>query len=291
MDFFNAYKGLASSLLGSFVEGQIPKFRRVQRDLKMANMNVLLREYLCIIFLTGIFAFAFAIPISFFILFLVLKSLPLAVLFSFFASIGAGIGGFAVALEYPAIAASDRKRNIENNLPFAVLYMNTISGTGAPPTLMFKLLADFKEYGEVSVEAQAIVKDLEVMGQDIQVALERAAERTPSPELKDLFWSMITTIVRGGDMKGLLEEKSDLLMSGYKRKIEEYTNTLSMFVEIYITLVIVGSIFSIVMITIMGAISGFESFKGLAQMIVYVFLPFVSIMFIGLLKATSPVSS
>src|SRR3989344_6623303 len=262
MDFFQWYKGISSAVLSKYVEPQIPKFRHLQLDLRMANLPIMLREYLSIVFFTALLAFVLAFPISFVIMMLLMKSALLGIVFGLLISIGAGIGGFAVALEYPAAVASDRKRNIENNLPFAVLYMNTISGTGAPPTLMFKLLADFKEYGEVSVEAQAIVEDLEVMGQDIQVALERAAERTPSPELKDLFWSMITTIVRGGDMKGLLEEKSDLLMSGYKRKIEEYTNTLSMFVEIYITLVIVGSIFSIVMITIMGAISGFETFKG-----------------------------
>jgi archaellum biogenesis protein FlaJ (TadC family) len=91
-------------------------------------------------------------------------------------------------------------------------------------------------------------------------------------------------------MKLLLQEKSNLLMAAYRRKIEQYTNDLSMFVEIYITLVIVGAIFSIVMITIMGAISGFESFKSLAQSIVYVFLPVVSVVFIALLKLTSPVT-
>ena len=290
MDFFEWYKGISSAVLSKYVEPQIPKFRHLQLDLRMANLPIMLREYLSIVFFTALLAFALAFPISFVIMMLLMKSALLGLVFGLLLAIGAGIGGFAVALEYPAAVASDRKRNIENSLPFAVLYMNTISGTGAPPALMFKLLANFKEYGEVSIEAQAIVEDREVMGQDIQVALERAAERTPSAQLKDIFWSMITTIVRGGDMKELLEEKSNLLMSAYKRKIEEYTNTLSMFVEIYITLVIVGSIFSIVMITIMGAISGFESFKGIAQAIVYIFLPFVSIMFIGLLKATSPLT-
>ena len=128
------------------------------------------------------------------------------------------------------------------------------------------------------------------MGQDVQVALERAAERTPSTDFKDLLWSMTTTIVRGGDMKALLQAKSNLLMDAYRRKMDEYTNDLSMYVEIYITLIIVGSIFSIVMLTIMGAISGFESLKAIQQILVFVFLPVASIAFIVLLKLTSPLS-
>ena len=65
---------------------------------------------------------------------------------------------FIFALKYPYIKAADRQRSIDNNLPFATLYMNTIAGTGAPPYVMFKLLSDFKEYGEVSKEAQEIVE-------------------------------------------------------------------------------------------------------------------------------------
>ena len=169
--------------------------------------------------------------------------------------------------------------------------MNTIAGTGAPPSLIFKLLSEFKEYGEVSIEAGEIAEDIEVMGSDIQVALQRAAERTPSTDFKDLLWSMTTTIVRGGDMRSLLREKSNLLMDAYRRKMEQYTDDLSMYVEIYITLIIVGSIFSIVMLTIMGAISGFGNLKAIQQILVFVFLPIASIMFIALLKFTSPISS
>ncbi len=290
IDLYAWYRRTAATLLNKYTEPLLPHFRRVHSDIKMANMPIMLREYVSMVLFSAIIAFAAALPSGIFIISLLFKSILTGVLLGIVVAIGAAVGVFGIALEYPAMVASERKRNIENNLPFAVLYMNTISGTGAPASLMFKMLANFKEYGEVSVEAQSIIEDIEVMGQDIQVALERAAERTPSDTMKDLFWSMITTIVRGGDMKALLQEKSNLLMAAYRRKIEQYTNDLSMFVEIYITLVIVGAIFSIVMITIMGAISGFESFKALAQSIVYIFLPVVSIMFIGLLKITSPIT-
>ena len=290
MAFYDTYRTFAGNLLSKFVEPQLTRYRRVHTDLKMANMPIMLREYISIVYFSRILTAIISFPVAFLISYLVLKSLILTVLYTGLIGGIATVVVFIIVLEYPATRANERKRNIDNNLPFATLYMNTISGTGAPPTLMFKLLSEFKEYGEVSIEAQAIVEDLEVMGSDIQVALQRSAERTPSPDFKDLLWSMSTTIVRGGDMKSLLQEKSNLLMDSYRRKMDEYVDDLSMYVEVYITLIIVGSIFSIVMLTIMGAISGFEALKATQQMLVYVFLPVASIVFIVLLKLTSPIS-
>ncbi len=291
MNFYEQYRILASNLLNKYVEPHLGSYRHVNKDLKMANIPIMLREYISVVYFTTILAAVVSLPVSFVLSFLLTGDLIASLAYmGIFGGISTA-AAYLIALEYPAMAANDRKRNIDNNLPFATLYMNTIAGTGAPPHLMFKLLADFKEYGEVSSEAQAIVEDIEIKGSDIQVALQRAAERTPSQDLRDLLWSLITTVVRGGDIKSLLQEKSNLLMEAYKRKMQEYTDDLSMYVEIYITLIIVGSIFSIVMLTIMGAISGFEGLKIIQQVLVYVFLPVASIVFIALLKLTSPITN
>src|SRR3989344_958167 len=291
MDFYDRYRIAAGNIFNKYVEPQLTKYRRVHKDLKMANMPIMLREYISMVYLTMVLTAVISFPVSFVISFLLVKDLIFVLLYTVLFGAIATLSGYFIPLEFPAMKANERKRNIDNNLPFATLYMNTIAGTGSPPHLIFNLLSEFKEYGEVSKEAQSIVEDLEVMGSDIQVALQRAAERTPSQYFKDLLWGLITTIVRGGDMKALLQEKSNLLMEAYRRKMEEYTDDLSMYVEIYITLVIVGSIFSIVMLTIMGAISGFESLKAIQQILVFVFLPVASIAFIVLLKFTSPLTT
>ncbi len=290
MDFYEKYKVLAGNLLNAYVEPQLTQYRNIRKDMKTANMPLMLREYISMVYFTTILGGVISVPVAFLLSYLLSGDLLITITVTIIGGAAGTAGTYFVALQYPAIKANERKRNIDNNLPFATLYMNTIAGTGAPPYLMFKLLADFKEYGEVSIEAQSIVEDIEVMGSDIQIALQRAAERSPSADFKDLLWSMITTIVRGGDMKSLLQAKANLLMDAYKRKMEEYTNDLSMYVEVYITLIIVGSIFSIVMLTIMGAISGFESLKSIQQALVYIFLPMASIVFIALLKLTSPLA-
>ncbi|MFH1450972.1 MAG: type II secretion system F family protein [archaeon] len=288
MDLKKEYSKLAARLFNTLVDSYVSRFDWVQRDLKRANMPMMMREYLSVCVLTTILLFPVWLVVLFF--FFSLFNLPVALLSAFLVALLMTGGTFFVALEYPATKGKERERNIDNNLPFACLYMNTIAGTGAPPDMIFKFLSSFKEYGEVSKEAEKITEDIEVMGEDIEKALRRAARQTPSENFRDLLWSMITTIVQGGDLKALLESKSHTLMDAYRRKLDDFTANVSMYVEIYITVVIVGSIFSIVMMTIMGAISGFGSMRALQTMIVYVALPVASVVFIFMLRFISPLS-
>lgn len=288
MDIKKEYKILAGRLFSGLVDPYLSRFGWVQKGLKRANLNIMLREYLSICVLTTIFL----LPVWFIVLFMffILLGVPAPLLSAALGAILLTGGTFFLSLEYPATKAKERERNIDNNLAFACLYMNTIAGTGAPPHMIFKFLSEFKEYGEVSVEAQKINEDITVMGEDIESALRRAARETPSENFRDLLWGMITTIVQGGDLKALLDAKAHTLMEAYRRKLEEFTGNVSMYVEIYITLVIVGSIFSTVMMTIMGAISGFGTLQAMQTLMVYVFLPVSSIVFIAMLRLISPLS-
>ncbi|MFH1424957.1 MAG: type II secretion system F family protein [archaeon] len=290
MNFFEKYRAISGRFFNSYVEKNLESYKNIHHDLRLANINIMLREYISICYFTLFLVMAVSIPSLLVIFLLMEKGIVLSLLLASGIGLGISFGSFVVALKYPMTKADERKRSIENNLPFAVLYMNTIAGTGSPPYLIFKLLTEFKEYGEVSVEAQRIVEEVEIMGQDIEVAMQRTADETPSKQLRDLLWGMITTIVGGGDLKALLKEEASFLMNDYRRRMEEYTNTLTMYVEVYITLVIVGSIFGLVMSTIMGTISGFAGLRVMQELLVFVFLPIASIVFIMLLKVTSPIS-
>ncbi len=291
MAFQDTCKKISAKLFNKTVEKHLDSFRGIHEDLKMSNMGIMLREYLSICFFTALITAFVSFPVSL-LIFMLLGQAPIfAFLLSLIATAGATTGAFMISLQYPAIKKAQRKKNIDNNLPFATLYMNTIAGTGAPIDTMFRVLSEFEEYGEVSKEAQEIIEDIDVLGQDLEDALKRAAEKSPSENFRDLLWGMVTTIVRGGDLKSLLQDQAEYFMARYRRKMTQYADDLSMYVEIYITLVIVGSIFSLVMLTIMGAISGFQELKFMQQFIVFVFLPLTSIGFLLLLKLTSPFTS
>ena len=202
-----------------------------------------------------------------------------------------GAGGFFLAYFYPKLVADERKKKIENALPFGTLYLTTLSRSGFPPQNMFKLMAGFKEYGELSHEASKISNDVEALGLDLPEALTRAMKRSPSPSWTELLAGLKTAITVGGDLAKYLDEKAKGFVAGYKRRLEEYSNFLTLLIEIYITLVIVGAIFFIVVSSVMSTIGAVpvELLKATNLLIIVVGIPVLTAIFILIAKSLSPV--
>jgi hypothetical protein len=77
-------------------------------------------------------------------------------------------------------------------------------------------------------------------------------------------------------------------MAEYRRKIRKYSQDLSLFTEIYLTLIITGSIFFTVLTSLMASTAGLEIVL-IQAMIAFLFLPLISITFLILMKLRSPV--
>lgn len=194
---------------------------------------------------------------------------------------------FLLGYFYPDAKISEKKKNIMNNLPFATIYMATLSSSGMSPDRIFKILSHFKEFGEISNEAAKIARDVEMLGMDVVTALEKAADRTPSSQFRELLWGIRSTITTGGDLNRYLIEKSRSYMADYRRFLDKFVDQLSLLMEVYITAVIVGSIFFIIMGTILGLMGGGEPLL-LVRLIVYLGIPMLSIMFMILIAGLSP---
>ena len=187
----------------------------------------------------------------------------------------------------PGMKMSDIKKDIMNNLPFSTIYLTTLSGSGMNAVQMFKILSHFTEFGEVSKSAQKIVRDVELLGVDIATALEQAAERTPSSQLRELYWGMRSTMTTGGDLNTFLIEKSQSYMSDYRRFLDKFVDQMSILMEVYITAVIVGSIFFIIMGVILSLMGGGQSLA-MVRLLVYIGIPMMSIMFMLIIAGMSP---
>ena len=194
---------------------------------------------------------------------------------------------FLIGYFYPDMQISEKKKNIMNNLPFATIYMATLSSSGMSPDRIFKILSHFKEFGEVSNEAGRITRDVEILGMDIVNALEKAADRTPSSQFRELLWGVRSTMTTGGDLNRYLIEKSKAYMADYRRFLDKFVDQLSILMEVYITAVIVGSIFFIIMGTILGLMGGGEPLL-MVKIIVYLGIPMLSLMFMILIAGMSP---
>ena len=77
-------------------------------------------------------------------------------------------------------------------------------------------------------------------------------------------------------------------MADYRRRIRKYSQDLSLYVEMYLTLIITGSIFFIVLSSIISTISAGLGTIMVQTFVVFALLPLLSIAFIILVKSTSP---
>ena len=265
-------------------------FKSLRDELKKAGINKTYEEYYKQAITYSIIAAVLTFPTLLLILYSISKNIILSIFPSIFFTLLIFFLILFIFYSYPLIKKQDRERKIDNALPMVLLYISIIASSGAHPIAMFKFLAENKSFGEISKEAKKIVEYTEILGVDLPRALELAAKTSPSKNWKDILLGIRTILVEGGNLPMFLYQKVEGLIQEYKRKVMEYVRTLSLFMEMYIALVIVGSIFALIMTTLMGVIAGMSTQVVLMiqTFLLTVGLPMVSIMFILLIKAISP---
>ena len=208
----------------------------------------------------------------------------------FFFSLIVGMGTAIFIYFYPSFVVSKRKMKIDNTLAFATIYLSTISKSGFPPQKMFSLLSRFKDYGAVSQEAEKISSDVDGLGLDFPSALTRAISRSPSQNWAELLAGLRSTVMSGGELSKYLEEKAEGFVSEYKRKLKEFSRLLNLLMQMYITVVIVGTVFFVVISSLMATVGGLSVhlIKFTQYLIVFVGLPAITAIFILVIRSTSP---
>ena len=111
----------------------------------------------------------------------------------------------------------------------------------------------------------------------------------PSKEMKEVLWGILSTIRAGGNLSIFLREKSKSLLEGYRRKLYEFSHNLTIYIEIYLTALVIGAIFFTVLTAVMSGIAGGgTTILFLQFFLIFVVLPVVSIVFVLLIKSASP---
>ena len=287
---WKALSVLAFKLFGRELEPYVKHFDSIKPDLMKADLELSLLEYVYTMILGSLLAFMITFPFMVVITAIALHNIALSFISSFTTSIFVTLIVFFMFYSLPSFIATRRKKKIDAALPFAATYMATISASGAEPTTMFSVISEFKEYGEVSKEAEKITRDVSAFGMDLISAIRKTAGRTPSAELKEMLWGLDTVLTTGGNVSDYLHEKSKMYMEENKRRLQAFSQTLSVLIEVYLTLILVGSIFFIIMTSLMSIFGGGNnlSISFLQFIIIFVVMPVVSVGFIILLKIVAP---
>src|SRR3989344_9630557 len=235
--------------------------------------------------------------LSFFLgfLFMSLIIMPISV----FAYIGLFFASFlfptAVLLGfyfYPQAIISSRSRAMKNEIPFALIHMSSVAGSGAKLTEMFTMILESKEYPSLSGEMKRIINYVNLFGYNMTTAIKAVAKDTPSDELRDTLNGMASTIETGGDIKEYLKSKAEDALTDYKLRRRRYISTVETYSEIYTAVLIVAPLLLIVILTIIAGIGEAEiagiSIDLMQKIGTFMVLPLLNIFFIIFIKMVQP---
>lgn len=228
-------------------------FTGLPAEIRRANMDILSETYISMIlfstFLSIFVALAFVVALLVFgaisLVWLPLI-IPPAVFFTLY--------------YYPSLEKNAIAKRIDDELPFAVIHMSSISGSGIAPTEIFKIIGLSKEYPYLRKEIRKILNQINIYGYDLLTALGEVSRSTSSQKLSELLSGLSATISSGGDLSDFFHKRADTLMTEYKLEKEKFIKVAETFMDIYIAVVIAAPMIMmllLVMISISGIQTGF----------------------------------
>jgi archaeal flagellar protein FlaJ len=194
---------------------------------------------------------------------------------------------YLVFMVWPSIRAGERRRNIDATLPYAINYVTAMSTAGITPAEVFSLLGESPIYGESSVEARSITREVRVFGKDLIDAIRVVSTITPSERMKEFLQGAVASISAGSNLTEYFRNKAQQYTLENRQSQKLFLETLGLIAESYVTALVAGTLFLIILQSIMSIISG-ESNPFLLYIVIYLIVPFGSIMFIVLISSMTP---
>ncbi|MBQ3570283.1 MAG: type II secretion system F family protein [Methanocorpusculum sp.] len=195
-------------------------------------------------------------------------------------------GIFVCFYYYPALEASGRKNKIEQDLPYAITYMQALSSTVTLYTIFRNVYDAADLYGEVSRECGLIVRDVELFGEDLLTAIENTIKITPSENFRELLNDLALVYRSGGNLTSFFNAKAESYRELSRQQMESLLQFLEMIAEIYVTAFVAGPIAIIIMLVAQN-LSGSNSIGNLMPLL-YIGLPLGAIALIGVLYILLP---
>lgn len=263
----------------------------LKEEILKSNLNIIFELYVGKMILISFLSFI--IVLIFVTTLMTILKFPLLV--SLISGIVTAITSSLVILtiyhSYPFQLLTTKRNSIENIMPFAINHMAAIASSGVPPPVMFKLLTNVPEYGEIANESKRIVRNMEAFGMDIISALRNVAERTPSQEFRQFLLEIVSIISTGGDLKKFLENSARDALFDYRLKREKYLQTLSTYADFYTAVLIAAPLFFVSVLSIMSLVGGEVlgmSIPMVMRIGIYALIPILNIIFILFIHFTQP---
>ena len=279
----NAKRLLGSKLYG-IAEPMMKVFPHVELDLKQAEFDINVRDYLSIAFFSALFM----LFITYFVFLAItvrVVTIEKSFAMSFFVSMTLFVITLFYIVNYPKLIVKKRIFNMERNLIYAVRHMYVQVTSGVP---VFNAIASVANgnYDAVSKELKETINMVNT-GMSVDKALDRIATKNPSLYFRRVIWQISNGVKSGSDLGLVLKNSIDYLSSEQKIAMKRYGSQLNPMTLAYMMVAVIipslGVTFLIVLSSFSKVPVGETVFWGiLAFLIVFQF------MFLGIMKSRRP---
>ena len=306
----NSYERFCFGLLGKRMKGKRDEYSQLRNDIISARLKTPFEVYLSTAFVSsilvglsaaaviGLLSWVLRIPalikykgaVPGFLVALTPYSMVIGtILITFFSLIIFGGITYAVFILYPGIEAGNRRRNIDASLPYAINYVTSMSTAGITPAEVFRLLGDSPIYGESSVESRYIAREIDIFGRDLIDALRLVSSSTPSKRMKEFLQGAMASISSGGNLTDYFRNKADQYALENRQTQKMFLDTLALISESYVTAMVAGTLFLIILQSIMSVLSG-DNNPMFLYAVIYIMIPLGSAAFVIMISSMTPES-
>ncbi len=299
----NIYGKIANKIFLGFSQKLVDEgsFKSLRLDVRKSNINVLSTTYISMLFLSVFLAFFVGIFIMTFLVFFKIGFIGFTITpqtGDFFSRLikvswvpfASSLVTWILFYTYPGAEKKALGKRIEQELPFVVIHMGSISGSGIEPIEVFRIIAMSKEYEFAGQEFRKILNQTNLYGYDLSTALRNVSLSTPSQKLGELFNGMGVTINSGGDIRKFFEKRADSLLLEYRLEREKATKSAETFMDLYISVVIATPMI-LLMLLVVIAVAKVQTGFNASQLTITIMgvVAIVNILFLAFLHMKQPV--
>ena len=306
----NSYERFCFNLLGKWVKTKRDNYLSLRNDLISARFKTPFEVYLStayvssivvglvFAFLIGIISWVFQLPalikykgeVPEVVAGLSPYSIILGTIFiTIFSLLVFGGLTYLAFILYPGLEAGNRRRNIDASLPYAINYITSMSTAGITPAEVFRLLGSSTIYGQSAVEARYIAREIDIFGRDLIDALRLVSASTPSRRMKEFLQGTMASVSSGGNITEYFRTKAEQYALENRQTQKLFLETLALVSESYVTAMVAGTLFLIILQSIMSVLAGDNSPMFLYA-VIYIMIPLGSIMFVIMISSMTPES-
>ncbi len=183
-------------------------------------------------------------------------SLFFEVLMPFGFALMGGALTFSLFYFYPHIRVRSRGRKLDSELSYTLGHMAVLASAGVTPGKMFHSLAEENSKDVVNQEAKMIVRDMSLLGMDLQHALEAEKKRSPSQAFAEFLDGLISASRTGADLKSYLLRTASSMLLDKRLKARAVGESVGLVAEMYTIVLVVTPLLLLIIFAVIGIVVG-----------------------------------